>query len=383
MIVKQIADILNNQYKVEAEGDSSSIVLANDLSNIVDFGAAITANTTFSDLFANTCGNLIDKVARVMFNTGDFVSTAPSIMKTADTWGSMVEMIRVDVGDFINNKSWEVIGSNPTDTNTFNDMFGAELPTTKAKYFNKLETYDNKISLTDKQFASAFRSPADMAAYFNAIELRLAQKLAFAEDRLKYMAFDSAVLEVAKSRTNTSVIQCASGTTAIVKQLKKIIRDFTVYNAKYTGDGFVTSTPKSHIRLAISGDLYDDIVTSYANVFNPDFLKIPIENIDVLPYFQYDSAPTVMSGITPSTKATDSTGSYYTSIDGIQFVVYDDRLVGCYTDNSRVKTVPVANKEMTNYFHKKDFQYIVNTDFPCIVATTNGATDVSDELIDE
>lgn len=377
MKVTQVADILNNLYAVEAQGDTEAINVASDLSNISDFGTAITnGTTTFSDIFTNTCGNLIDKVGRTMFTNGDFESVAPRIMKNADTWSNMVEMVRIDVGEFIDNKSWEILGSNPVDTNSFNDMFGMELPTVKAKYFNKKITYDNKITETAQQFATAFNSASDMMRFFSAIEERLAQKLAFAEDRLQFLAFDSAMLEVAKTRKSTCVIKAESTSDNLVNQIKSIIRTMAVYNSKYTGDNFVTSTPKSRIKMAIRGDVYDKLITSYANVFNPEFLKIPVDNIDVLPYFQYESAPTVISGITPSSE----TGKY-TSIDGVVFVIYDERLVGCYSDNERVATVPVPNKECTNFFHKKDLQYIVNTDFPCIIATANGSSDVTDETI--
>ena len=80
MKVNQIASVLNTLNKVMVGTES---VFADDLSNIVDAGAAVLDFTSDANgaNFDNYIGKLIDQVGKVIFVDRAYTSQAPDIMK--------------------------------------------------------------------------------------------------------------------------------------------------------------------------------------------------------------------------------------------------------------------------------------------------------------
>lgn len=382
---KQIASILNDTYKVYAEGDTLA-TLEDDLSNIVDFGRALTSASTIGDLMSGV-GNLIDKVRQTIFVDTEFISTAPPCFVDTTTFNGLKEVVRVDSLGFTNSLEFDCITPHTdaqtstttpyTNQNTFDKLFGKVLPTISAKYYNQSTPYEQKITITNDQFITAFNSPADMERLFGMIQSRLKERREFAKDMLSYYAFDSAVLDVATRRASKSMVAKSGSSTAdLIAQLNGIARNLTVYNNAYSDDTFVSSIRKSDLIMAIRGDVYDSLVTSLANVYHTDKLAIPFDNIVPLPYFQTPSDTDCITGITPNT-----TSGKYGTVNNIVAVIYDKRVCGCTFDREVVTAQPIANERCTNYFHLADMSYIVNSDLPMVIITTNGSTDFSETSI--
>lgn len=379
---KNIATVLNAVYKANAEGDSASVVLAEDLSNIVDFGKSITDGTTFADLFATTFDTVIDKVRDTEFLTGKFVSNAPDCYMDDMGMAGMKEIVRVDVGDFSDSKMFDCVTKSGdsyfTNGNTFQDLFGKELPTVKAKYFNSHITYRQKYTFTANQFETAFTSPSAMAQFFSQIREKINQKYAWALDALRYLTFDSAVIEACADRASKIIVpaeEIGGEITAqsLAKQIRGIVRDLSVYSDKYSGDKFVTSTTDDDIRMVIYGEVYDDIVTQLATYHNPEYLNISVSNIKALPYMQYKEDAQTISGITPKV-----TSGKYGKLENIVAVIYNKKLCGCIDNNHKITSQYVANEDVTNYFDMADLEYIVNSDLPIVIITESGVSDWSE-----
>ncbi|MBR2152205.1 MAG: hypothetical protein IJ944_02825 [Clostridia bacterium] len=101
MEVKQIYKIMNNVTK-EMLGDS--IVVAEDLSNIVELGKQ------FEDVVGldNYVRKLPDHVGRVIFVDRKYEGRAPQILMDGWEYGSICEKIMTRIPDAVENEDWEL-----------------------------------------------------------------------------------------------------------------------------------------------------------------------------------------------------------------------------------------------------------------------------------
>ena len=159
MKVKQVATMLNT---IIGEVTGESGVIAEDMSNIVDVGRKLTETDTFENNFDNFVGKIIDKIGRTKIVDRTYRRTAPDILRDSWEYGSILEKVRVEVGDYLDNMAWSI-----TDTQTFEDLFGAELPTVTAKYFNSKATFSMKITIGKPQLVEAFKSADAMMKFIS------------------------------------------------------------------------------------------------------------------------------------------------------------------------------------------------------------------------
>lgn len=101
MKMTQVYEILNTITN-EILGDS--IIVNEDLSNIVDIGRA------FAD--ANSLDNFVralnDHIGRVVFVDRVYAGRAPSVLMDGWEYGSILEKVRADLPDATENESWEL-----------------------------------------------------------------------------------------------------------------------------------------------------------------------------------------------------------------------------------------------------------------------------------
>ena len=181
MKVKQVATLLNTVYN-EIIGESS--LVKEDLSNIVDVGREITSSTQWGDNFDKFVGKLIDQVGRVIFVDRTYKPDDLGPLRDSWTYGSILQKVRCDVGDYADNKAWQLADTQKPD---FSDLFDFDsAPTVMAKYFNMKTTFREKICITREQAESAFRSAEDMNRFISMIENRIQMKMNLATEALAY-----------------------------------------------------------------------------------------------------------------------------------------------------------------------------------------------------
>lgn len=377
--------LINNLWAVNVNGETedeseASRLLSEDYSNIADFGKSIeVGTTTFDDTFTKTLGNLVDKVGKTDFNTGAFVEMCPDVWKDSTGYTNMLEEVNIEIGDFNSSKYFNILsGSTDSDVpdNSFEAIFGRETPVTSAKYYNTVLSYNNKITIADDQFKNAFRSPSDMDRFFSAIEARKMQKFNWAKSQMAYACFDAMVLDNAK-RANRVKKLTTNGTgidASSIAQFNNIIDELKVYSTKYSG--FSTSTEKSELKMAIYAPMYNEFMASLSGVHHPELINIPFENIRPLTYFQYnvEENAQVITGIAPTT-----TSGKHVDIENIVAVIYHERACGLYNADEKTSAVRIPNEWATNIFHHVGIEMIVREDFPCIIITKNGTSDVTEE----
>ena len=370
----QIASILNEVFDINASETEASSALQSDLSNIVDFGRTIVSGTTTFDNQFLTLSNVIDKIRKTIYIDAEFVGSAPKCFVDDTEMNGLKEVMRVSVGDFSDNVRYDVFNQNTA--NSFSDLFGKELPTVSAKYYGKIITYRQKITETYRQFEAAFKSPTAISQFFAHVENAIRVKYDWSKDTLQYIAFDNAVVEKLSSTHTVSADPCVkvmtSGATYadFINTVKGITREMLAFNKRYST--FETSTPKSRLHMAVRADYYDKMITSLYDVRQPEYMNIPLENVHVVPYFQFADDPDCISMVVPSTTANADPDK----VDKLVAVIYDDRAFGCTARDEKVTSQYVANEDITNFFHMAEFEYIVNSDMPlaCICEYQGGFT---------
>lgn len=372
MELKQISTWLNEEYKERATLDGTAVELEEDLSNIVDFGRALASTDTIQNLMG-TAGNLIDKVRKTIFVDTEFKSNAPDCFFDTDAFIGLTEIVRVGGNDFEDSLEFDCLGtSTGVGNNSFEKLFGKNIPNVKAKYYTKVTPYSQKLTVTKDQWAAAFTSPAEMNRMFSMWENQLKQRRDFAKDALQYAAFDGAVLEVCAQRASDCVVTLGANATQadFFKAVKKAIRRMRDYSNAYAAEDFVTSVSDDNLRVAVFGDYMDAIEIDKANIYNPQYWSIPVSNVKELSYFQFgkDDKRQTISGIAEST-----TSGKYGAVDKIIAVIYDKRVCGCTIANESMETSPyIANEKAYNVFDLASMQYIVNGDLPMVIICENG-----------
>lgn len=153
MIVTQAYDLVN-KATLETLGDS--IVVAEDLSNIVDVGTAVF-NADSLDKFTKS---LVDHIGRVVFVDRPYSGSAPSVLMDSTEWGAVTEKIyQKHLVEATENESWELEDGVSYDPNIFYK------PDVEAKFFQKKITFEIPQSLTEMQAKSAFSNAQQMSSF--------------------------------------------------------------------------------------------------------------------------------------------------------------------------------------------------------------------------
>lgn len=378
MKVNQIATILN-QINKEVIGESA--VIEEDLSNIVDVGRTITSASTWDDNFDNYVKKLIDKVGKTMLVDRVYQSTAPSILHDSWEYGSILEKVRCDVGDFEANKEWAL-----TPETQF-DVFKFQPASVQAKYFNSKTTYQLRISITQKQMKSAFNSAAAMNSFISMIENRIQMKMTLASDALIMRTIVNLIAEKIKANNNVvnllaeyktatgSTITAATALTdkeflrfaaKTIMQYKKLIATASML---YNNDGYVTFTPAERLKAVFASDFDLALKTSlYADTYNEEFVKL--DGYSIVPFWQG-------SGTTNDNhlkiNAIPASGGPAVVKDGVVAVLFDEYAAAVCNEEPEVSSIYNPEGRFWNYFYTYDASFMNDLGENVIVFTIENA----------
>lgn len=183
MNVNQAYQIANSIF-AEALGDSA--VLKEDLSNLVDIGRAYAqvVGNTWLDNYAK---GVINKIGRTIFVDRVYRGRTPSLLREDWEYGSALEKIDAEVGDFVENESWDLV-----DGQTYNqDEFHA--PVIHAKVFNTKSTFELDLSKAEIQIKESLKSAAQLVAFFSMIETKIENKLTKATSEFMKRALNNMI----------------------------------------------------------------------------------------------------------------------------------------------------------------------------------------------
>ena len=388
MKVKQISSMLNNVFG-EILGDTG--LINEDMSNLVSAGQIITSSTQFGDNFENYAGKIVDKVGRTVF--ADRVYRAKDLGIWRDSWeyGSVLEKIRVDVGDYEDNCEWDLTkpGTTGLDYNEnlqqhIEELFKFVPANTQAKYFNLKTTFKTVISITRKQLKSAFNGASEMARFIGMIENRIMSKMEIAKDQLQRRTLVNLIGTKIHAGTVVDLkaeFEAAGGATiatfaAALKDpdwlkfaAKKITmdREFMTEPSKIYNEGnFYTHTPIEDSRLVVLADLDAGLKFNlYGDTYNEEFVKL--DNYKTVPFWQ--GSGTTMSLADRSKINIKTAGGDAVEKTGVIGVLFDRDAAMVCNEDPDVRSQYNADGNFTNYFYTYDCSYFNDFDENAIVYT--------------
>ena len=387
MKMTQVYEILNTITQ-EVLGDS--IIVAEDLSNIVDVGVAYE---NLEGGFDNYVRKLNDHIGKVVFVNRVYRGRAPSVVMDGWEFGSILEKIRADLPEAQLNESWTLQDGASYDPNVFTK------PDVSVKFFNNRVTYEIPMSFTDMQVKSAFSSAVQMNGFMTMIQTAIENAITLNTDNLVMRTINAAIGEVIKADFPAGSYSAGSGVQAVnllylynqtLPQADAITASDAVTDAgfirfaSYTIKNYVermqtmsklfniggTSkfTPRDRMHIVMLSEfinaaevyLYDGI-----GQFKDDGLRFP-DRIDRVPYWQGSgtgyafSDTSAINIVTPMTKAS-------ISASGILGVIFDRDALGVSNLDRRVRANYNPKGEFTNYWYKFDAGYFLDTDENCVV----------------
>ena len=250
MEVKQIYEIMNS---ITSEMLGDSIVVAEDLSNIVELGQQ------FEDVVGldNYVRKLPDHVGRVVFVDRKYEGRAPQVLLDGWEYGSIMEKIATRIPEAVESEDWQLTDGTSYDPNVFHapDVYG--------EFWNKRVTFEIDMSITRKQVKSSFDSVTQLNSFLsmilNAIETSLTVKL----DALIMRTINNMIGE-------TFYAELPSGTytgTSTVKAVNLLYLYNQKYSANLTADKAIV-TPEFIRFASYTMANYMDRIKVLSNLFN-------------------------------------------------------------------------------------------------------------------
>ena len=389
MRVNQISTMLNQVFG-EVIGDTG--LVNEDLSNLVSVGQVITSSTQFGDNFENYAGQIVDKVGRTVFADRAYRAKDLGIWRDSWEYGSVLEKIRVDVGDYEDNCEWDLTkpGQTGLDYNEnlqahIEELFRFVPANTQAKYFNLKTTFKTVISITRKQLKSAFNGASEMARFIGMIENRIMSKMEIAKDQLQRRTLVNLI--GTKIAGNSSVVdlkaefEAAGGT--VISNFSAALKDpdFLRFAAKrmtmdrefmsepskiYNDGNFYTHTPIEDSRLIVIADLDAGLKFNlYGDTYNEEFVKL--NNYKTVPFWQ--GSGTTMNLADRSKINIKTAGGDTVEETGILGVLFDRDAAMVCNEDPDVRSQYNADGNFTNYFYTYDCSYFNDFDENAIVYT--------------
>lgn len=364
MQVTQIKDLVNNSLK---EINGTSVLLKEDLSNVIDVGTEIFD----TDNVDNFVKKLIDRVGSTVFNTRIYQGSAPSVLMSSWEFGSVLEKVDSELPDVEENDSWQLVNGKDYSPNIFYQ------PKVSAKFFNSKVTFDIPISFTRMQVKSAFNSASELNGFLSMLMNSVQNAMTVHIDGLIMKTINNMTATVLNGKKGLQVVNLLDGynataTTQLTAQNALQNADFIKYanliintyrdrisklSTLFNQGQKSKFTPLANQHLVILSDLASaSKVYLESDTYHDDNVKI--NNYDTVPYWQ-GSGTTYgfddVSSIDVAIKVDKTTKEIKAS--GILGVLFDTNAVGVTCQNQRVTTNYNPRAEFYTNFTKFDAGY--------------------------
>lgn len=364
MKVTQIKDLVNNSLK---EVNGTSVLLKEDLSNVVDIGKELLNN----DDVDNFVKKLVDRVGKTVFNDRVYQGSAPSVLMDAWEYGSVVEKIDSDLPKVEENDSWKLEDGKSYDQDIFYQ------PKVSAKFFNSKVTFDIPMSFTKMQVESAFSSATELNSFISMLMVKTQNAMTVNLDNLIMKTINNFTANVINAKKGMQVVNLldmynktaqtkvtvdnALTSPDFIKFANLTINTYrdrlTKMSTLFNGAGLNKFTPVDDQHLVILSDLASaSKVYLESDTYNQDNVKIA--NYDTVPYWQ-GSGTTYGFKDTSKIDVAIKDGAQTKEIiqTGILGVLFDTSALGVSCQNPRTTTAVNARAEFYTNFNKYDAMY--------------------------
>ena len=364
MKITQIKDLVNNSLK---EVNGSSVLLKEDLSNVVDIGKELLNN----DDIDNFVKKLVDRVGKTVFNDRVYQGSAPSVLMDAWEYGSVVEKIDSDLPKVEQNDSWDLQDGKSYDQDIFYQ------PKVSAKFFNSKVTFDIPMSFTKTQVESAFSSASELNSFISMLMVKTQNAMTVNLDGLIMKTINNFTANVINAKKGMQVVNLldlynktaqtkvtvdnALTSPDFIKFANLTINTYrdrlTKMSTLFNEAGLNKFTPVDNQHLVILSDLASaSKVYLESDTYNQDNVKI--NNYDTVPYWQ-GSGTTYNFKDTSKIDVAIKDGAQTKEViqSGILGVLFDTSALGVSCQNPRTTTAVNARAEFYTNFNKYDAMY--------------------------
>ena len=374
MEVKQIYEIMNS---ITSEMLGDSIVVAEDLSNIVELGQQ------FEDVVGldNYVRKLPDHIGRVVFVDRKYEGRAPQILMDGWEYGSIMEKIATRIPEAVESEDFQLYDGQSYDPNVFHapDVYG--------EFWNKRVTFEIDMSITRKQVKSSFDNVTQLNSFLsmilNAIETSLTVKL----DALIMRTINNMIGETLYNEMPAGTYTGAGG----VKAVNLLYAYNDKYDAELTADKAITTpefirfatytmanymdrikvlsnlfniggesrfTPASKLHVAMLSEFKNAAnVYLQSDTFHNDYTALP--NSDSVAFWQGTGADYAFSN-TSAVKIKTASG-HDINASGILAVMFDRDALGVSNLDREVRTHYNEKADFWNYFYNAFAGYFNDT----------------------
>lgn len=252
MKVEQIYNIINT---ITNEQLGDSIIVQEDLSNIVDVGQAFENSVGYD----NFTRSLIDHIGRVVFVDRVYGGRAPSVLMDGWEYGSIMEKIATTLPEAQENESWEL-----EDGQSY-DPFVFKKPDVLAKFFNDRVTFDIQLSITTEQVKSAFSNVGQMNSFMSMLYTSVANSATVKTDALIMRTINNMIGETLYSEFPNGTYTGVTGVRAV--NLLKLYNDTIAEADALTAAEFVRTPAAVRFAVGIFKN-YIDRIKVMSTLFN-------------------------------------------------------------------------------------------------------------------
>ena len=370
MEVKQVYQFVND---ATSEALGSEGLLTEDLSNAVDVGTAIFNAGAF-DRYVKS---LVNHIGKVLFVNRAYRGSAPSVLRDAWEYGSVVEKISSELPEAVENESWDLTDGASYDPNVFHQ------PKVEAKFFNKMTTFEIERSVTERQVKQSFSNSTQLNAFVSMLFNEVEKSMTIKVDQLVMRTINNMIAETVYdqftggaitgaggprainllSRFNTQYGKSLTATAAILDpdfiryaayvmalHVDRLTRMTTLFNV----GGKQRFTPKDlqHIVMLSEFRAAADVFLQ-SSTFHDEYTKLV--NAETVPFWQGSGTDYTFTN-TGKIQAVTAAGHSQT-VTGVLGCIWDRDALGVMSENSRVSTNYNPKAEFTNYFYKRDARY--------------------------
>lgn len=356
MNVTQIYSLTNDITK-EVLGES--VILQEDLSNIVDLGKAIfNANQV-----ENYTRKLVDRIGKVVFVNRAYSGRMPSVLMDDWAYGSVLEKISGDLPEATENEEWELVDGASYDSAVVTLPKGIT-----TKFFNHKVTFEVDVTITEEQCKSAFTSATAYNAFISMIYGNVEKSMTLKVDNTIARAINNAIAETIHDGNAVRAVNLLTkyntekGTTLTADKaihdadfiryasfvMKMYVSRLGEMSRLFNIEGKARFTPRDMLHIA----MLDEFATAsetflQSDTYWKDLVALP-NGVEKVPYWQgsgtgYSFADT--SKVKVKTASGDSVEQ-----GGILCVMHDRDALGVLQPRKAVRTYYSPKGNFTNSF---------------------------------
>lgn len=203
MQMTQVYEFANAATK-EAIGET--IVLNEDLSNIVDVGDEIF-NANAVDKYVR---KLVNHIGKVIFVNRVYQGSAPSVMMDAWEYGSVLQKVSAGLPEARVNETWELEDGQSYDPHIFHKPKGVTV-----KFYNDYVTFEVDMSFTEDQLKMSFSNAAQQAGFISMLYTNVENSMTVKIDELIRRTINNMIAETIYDDYKDEELKSKSGVKAI------------------------------------------------------------------------------------------------------------------------------------------------------------------------